>query len=175
MRTRWVILLPFLCSISVFADSAAGLRWSPPAGWTTAASRPMRAATYTVTPPGGDRAAAECAIYFFGTGQGGTVDANIARWKGQFRDPDGKPAAARVATRTAHGLTITTVDVTGTYSGMGGPMAAGHAAVEGYRLLGAIVEGPQGNVFVKFTGPAKTIADNQRKFEQLLGSFQSEK
>jgi hypothetical protein len=41
-----------------------------------------------------------------------------------------------------------------------------------YRLLGAIVEGPGGNVFLKFTGPMKTIAANQAKFEQLLTSFQ---
>jgi len=40
-----------------------------------------------------------------------------------------------------------------------------------YRLLGAIVEGPGGNVFIKFTGPAKTIAANQIAFKQLLNSF----
>jgi hypothetical protein len=37
--------------------------------------------------------------------------------------------------------------------------------------LGAIVEGPGGNVFVTFTGPAATVAANQQKFEQLLNSF----
>jgi hypothetical protein len=39
-----------------------------------------------------------------------------------------------------------------------------------YRLLGAIVEGPGGNVFFKFTGPTKTISANQPKFEMLLNS-----
>jgi hypothetical protein len=37
-------------------------------------------------------------------------------------------------------------------------------------MLGAIVEGPGGNVFFKFTGPAKTIAQNQPKFDALLES-----
>jgi hypothetical protein len=46
----------------------------------------------------------------------------------------------------------------------------GGAAKSGYRLLGAIVEGPGGNIFFKFTGPAKTIAANQPKFELLLNS-----
>jgi hypothetical protein len=46
----------------------------------------------------------------------------------------------------------------------------GGAAKSGYRLLGAIVEGPGGNIFFKFTGPAKTIAANQPKFESLLSS-----
>jgi hypothetical protein len=59
---------------------------------------------------------------------------------------------------------------------MGGPMAAASRAVPGYRLLGAVVEGPGGsNIFVKFTGPAKTVAANQQKFDQLLASFQADK
>ena len=58
---------------------------------------------------------------------------------------------------------------------MGGPMAAAQRAVSGYRLLGAIIEAPAGNVFVKFTGPARTIAENQQKFEQLLASFQPDR
>jgi hypothetical protein len=57
---------------------------------------------------------------------------------------------------------------------MGGPTAPSHGGVPGYRLLGAIIQGPAGNVFVKFTGPAKTIAANQQKFEQLLASFDKE-
>ncbi len=71
-----------------------------------------------------------------------------------------------------HGLAITTIDISGEYSGMGGPMAAAPTSNPGYRLLGAIVEGPGGNIFVKLTGPAKTIAANQQKFEQLLNSFE---
>ena len=58
---------------------------------------------------------------------------------------------------------------------MGGPMAASAATVQGYRLLGAIVTASGGNIFVKLTGPAKTIAANQQKFEQMLASFQPDK
>jgi hypothetical protein len=47
--------------------------------------------------------------------------------------------------------------------------------VAGYRLIGAIVEGPGGNVFFKLTGPAKTIAAQQKNFELLLASIQPEK
>jgi hypothetical protein len=52
--------------------------------------------------------------------------------------------------------------------GMGGPMATTHTAKKGYRLLGAIVEGPQGAVFFKFTGPAKTVAAGQATFDKML-------
>jgi hypothetical protein len=175
MRMQWLLALPFVFTIGVFAESAAGLRWTAPAGWKTEGARPMRAATYVVAPATTDRTSAECAVYFFGPGQGGTVDANIDRWKGQFRDRAGKPAAAEVARRTSHGVAITTIDVAGEYSGMGGPMSREQSIASGYRLLGAIVEGPRGTIFVKFIGPANTVAANQKKFEQLLASFQPER
>jgi hypothetical protein len=130
----------------------------------------MRAATYSVPAASGDHDAAECALYFFGTGQGGSVEANIARWKGQFA----QGASAQPRKRTIHGLAVTTIDIGGDYSGMGGPMATQQTVKIGYRLLGAIVEGPQGNIFVKFAGPAKTVVANQQKFEQLLASFAKE-
>ncbi len=71
-------------------------------------------------------------------------------------------------------MPVATIDISGEYSGMGGPMTGEKTVKPGYRLLGAIVDGPGGNVFLKFTGPAKTIAANQQKFEQLLASFDKE-
>jgi len=132
----------------------------------------MRAATYPVAPVPGDRQGAECVIYFFGLGQGGGVQANVDRWQSQFKGPGGKPVAAKVIKTTIHGLAATTIDVSGEYSGMAGPASGAPESVSGYRLLGAIIEGPGGNVFLKFTGPAKTMAANQAKFQQLLDSFQ---
>jgi hypothetical protein len=58
---------------------------------------------------------------------------------------------------------------------MGGPMMGGAKPVPGYRLIGAIVEGPGGSVFFKLTGPAKTIAAQQKTFEQLIASIQVDK
>jgi len=172
----WLLLVAlFFASAVAFADSAAGMRWTMPAGWKSEAPRPMRAATYTIPAAPGDKVGAECVINYFGRGEGGAVDANIERWKGQVVGADGKPARATVATRTVRGIAMTTIDSSGSYSGMGGPMATPSAPVPGYRLLGAIVQGPQGNLFIKFTGPAKTVAANQAKFDQLLASIQPEK
>ena len=134
----------------------------------------MRAASYAIPAANGDTAGGECAVYFFGSGQGGSVEANIERWKGQITGPDGKPANAKVAKRTIHQLPVTTIDSTGDYTGMGGPMSSG-AVVKNYRLLGAIIEGPAGNVFIKLTGPAKTVGAAQPGFEQLLNSFEKER
>jgi hypothetical protein len=149
-------------------------------------NRPAEAATYfqralrrTPNRPklvfGHARAAegAECVVYFFGAGQGGSVRANIERWNGQFTS-NGKTATAKIQKRTVHGLPVTTIDVTGQYSGMGGPMATTKAVIAGYRLLGAIIENTGGSVFLKFTGPEKVIVANQQKFEQMLESFVKE-
>jgi hypothetical protein len=164
-------LLFLTCSTVLFAQSVAGLKWTPPAGWKSSGATSMRAATYPVAPVPSDREGAECAVYFFGLGQGGSIQANIDRWEGQFKAPGGKPASAKVAKINIHGLPVTTIDVSGEYSGMPGP-AAPPVSVSDYRLLGAIIEGPGGNVFIKFTGPAKTMAANQSKFQQLLASFE---
>jgi hypothetical protein len=161
------------CSI-VLADSAAGIRWTAPAQWKAEAARPMRAATYSIVLAAGDRGVAECVVNYFGPGQGGTIEANVERWKGQILGADGKPAAAKVTSRTVRGIRITIVDASGTYTGMGGPMAGGAKPVAGYRLLGAIAEGSGGNVFFKLTGPEKTISAEQPRFEQLLSSIQPE-
>jgi hypothetical protein len=164
-------LLVLCCCVGLFADSVAGLKWTAPAGWKNQGQRPMRAATYVVPAAAGDKEDAECVVYFFGAGQGGSVEANVDRWKGQFTQAGGKPAEATVRKTTIHGLTVTTIEAAGEYSGAGGPMAAQKTVKSGYRLLGAIVEGPGGNVFIKFTGPAKTVAAHREKFEQMLASF----
>lgn len=110
---------------------------------------------------------------YFGQGQGGSVDANVDRWVGQFQQANGKPSkdVAKVEKKTIHGLKVTTIDVSGAYTGMGGPMAPGGPAKPGYRLLGAIIEGPQGTVFFKFTGPAKTVGQNMAAFDKMLATL----
>lgn len=174
MRNLLFAVVIAASAASLFAESAAGLRWTAPAGWKAEAARPMRAATYSIPLTAGDQGTAECVVNYFGPGQGGGVEANIERWRGQVLGADGKPAAAKVDKRTVRGVPITMIDASGTYAGMGGPMAGGKP-VSGYRLIGAIAEGAGGSVFFKLTGPAKTIAAQQKNFEQLLASIQADK
>ena len=177
MRNPFLVFVTVIAASAagLFAESAAGVRWTAPAAWKSEAPRPMRAATYSIEPVAGDQGIAECVVNYFGPGQGGGVDANIERWRGQVLGADGKPATAKIDKRTTRGIPITLIDASGTYTGMGGPMMAGSKPAAGYRLLGAIVEGPGGSVFFKLTGPAKTIAAQQKNFEQLLASIQSDK
>ena len=155
------------------AETAGGIKWTAPAAWKAQAQRPMRAATYTVPKAAGDPEDGECAVFYFGAGQGGGVNENIRRWIGQFEAPGGGPAdkLAKTSKGTSNGLPVTRVDVTGTYKTATGPMMQASGSKPGYRMLGAIVEGPQGALFFKFTAPAKTAAAQQPEFEKLLQSI----
>jgi hypothetical protein len=128
----------------------------------------MRAATYAVPRAAGDSEDGECAVFYFGSGEGGSIDANVKRWIGQF-EGGGPPKTGK---RTINGLQVTAIDLAGTYLASAGPMAPVKEKKSGYRLLGAIVEAPEGNVFFKFTGPAKTVGAAQPQFDKLLNSIQ---
>ncbi len=133
----------------------------------------MRAASYEVPAAPGDSEGGECVAYYFGSGQGGSIPANIERWKSQFQMPDGKPnTTVKSGKKAVHGIQVTTVEAAGDYTGMGGPMATSKSVKHGYRLVGAIVEAPQGNVFFKFTGPAKTVAAGLADFDKMIASIQ---
>jgi hypothetical protein len=142
------------------------MTWKVPASWITQPARSMRVATYTV-PDGAGAAAGECAVYYFGPQQGGSVDANVARWAGQF---DGSPAAKR-AQREIAGMKVTTVEVAGTYLAPGGPMMQSQGREPDAMLLGAIIEAPDGPIFFKCVGPRATIEANRGAFDALLASL----
>ncbi len=79
---RFIAGFCFLAAMAVGpaqAESAGGLSWTAPPTWKSQGARPMRAATYVVPPSGGDKEPGECAVYFFGAGQGGSVQANVRR------------------------------------------------------------------------------------------------
>lgn len=153
-----------LTSTLALADSAGGLSWAVPKGWTAGEPRPMRAATYAVPAAKGDSEGGECAVFYFGAGQGGSIEDNVKRWSGQFEG--GKPAATKK--EKVNGLDVTRVDAEGTFQsgGMMGPKVA----KPGFKLMGAIVEGKEGAVFFKFTGPAKTVDAAKKDFDALLKS-----
>jgi hypothetical protein len=147
-----------------------GIAWQVPAGWAAQGERPMRVATYSVPRAAGDPENGECAVFYFGPNQGGTVDDNIARWVGQFDKP-GKPVRSQ---STINGMTVSRVTVDGTYLAPGGMNMAPTAQKKDYRLLGGIVAGPSGNVFYKFTGPRKTVEQATQAFDAMLASVKPE-
>jgi hypothetical protein len=133
----------------------------------------MRLATYKVPAAKGDTEDGECGVFFFGSQQGGSIDANLARWLGQFTQANGQPIAAfeKKTKIDVGGIPVTVVDVSGTFLFSATPMSQDKTPKAGYRMLGAIVEGPQGSVFFKFTGPSGTVAANAAAFDGMLKSI----
>ena len=140
-----------------------------PKGWVAQQpSSSMRVAQYGLPGPVGE---ATLGIFFFGPGQGGSVEANIERWQGQFSQEDGQPAQGRRWIRQVGDIEITGLDISGTFSaGMGMGSAEPQA---NYRMLGAIAVHRSGTVFFKMTGPAQTVEQWVASFDEFLNSLQA--
>jgi len=157
-------------SLGTATGSVAGIKWSVPKRWTEQGPRPMRAATYGIPASEGDAEGGECGVFYFGGGQGGNVDMNIDRWIGQF-EVTGTPGRS---SKDVKGLKVTLVEIAGAYLAPSGPMMESQGKKDNYRLLGAIVEGPQGSVFFKLTGPAKTITASESEFNAMVESLEKQ-
>ncbi len=143
------------------------LIWPAPQEWEAQpSSSAMRKAQYIVPGPGGD---GELVVFRFPGGAGG-VEANVARWKGQFKVPEGKTAADLGTTRTfeAGTLKVTWVDITGHYAAPAQPGSTTMVEEPDSRMIAAIVEGSGDPLFFKLFGPTKTIDLWAKAFEDDL-------
>jgi len=150
-----------------FVPIAGGVGWSVEEPFVRA--RPendMRDAQYTVD---GARGVVLTVSHFDpDVGGGGGVDRNVNRWVGQFERPSGSNPA--VEEREINDLDVTTIDVAGTFVGRQG-MGPGGPPRQNWRLLGAIVEGPNGLVFFKLLGPAEGVSTALDGFNELVRSI----
>ncbi len=137
--------------------------FATPKGWKKEQPRSsMRKAQLSA--PGKDgKKDAEVTFFYFGPSSGGGVQANVSRWFGQFTDRKNEKAEEK----TVGGVKITYVSTEGTF--MSGPPFGGpKTPVSNSGLLGAIVEGKQGSVFVKMTGPLATVKAADAGFRGMI-------
>jgi hypothetical protein len=153
-----------------------GLKSRTPANWK--AQRPankFRAYQFMVPRAEGDKKDAELVIFYFGPGGGGTVADNIKRWKSQFKAPAGKSIddVARVEKKIVSGVQATYLDIHGTYLFKFPPFDpnAEVKPLPNYRRLGVYFGSKNGPYFITLTGPAKTIAENKKGFDDWLMNF----
>jgi len=134
----------------------------------------MRLAQYKLPKTEGDTEDAGLVLYFFGSGQGGSVTDNVDRWVNQMQQPGGGPSKekAKIETLTINGLKVTSVDVGGTYTAQMTPGSDARHNNGNYRLRAAVIETPKGNYFVKLVGPEKTVARWDQSFVDYLKSFE---
>jgi hypothetical protein len=149
---RSVLLFSFTFIISLHAETieVAGYTFSSPAHWESSTpTSKMRKAQFKVT--GEEGKDAEVAFFYFGSGGAGGVKANVDRWMTQFEEAKG---------RTIKNTTIGDTPVT--YAQAHGTFLSGRAfgpktPKANYALLGAIIEGKNGSIFIKMTGPKQTV------------------
>ena len=103
-------------------------------------------------------------------GAGGDVEANIARWKGQFQE-SGRQFTEKELVVDKQKVHL--VDISGTFLDRpAGPMMRGPATPrENYRVLGAIMSTPHGRYYVKMYGPRATVKHNEKAFHALVESL----
>ena len=115
----------------------------------------MRKAQFTA----GD---AEVVFFYFGPGGGGGVQANVDRWMKQFQDAKNQ----KVENKNVGGVKVIYARATGTF--MTGRPFGPKTPKKGYALLGAIIEGKQGAIFVKMTGPEASVQANADKMKSMV-------
>ena len=96
---------------------------------------------------------------------GGSVEANLERWSGQFRRGPDDPAPLR-ETLTVDGREAIIIELQGTFT----DGFSGNGPQSNWSMLGAIIPTGPANFFVKLTGPKETIATQRNSFRELIAS-----
>jgi hypothetical protein len=168
MRIRFAQVASFLLiAMAICAEEPSGpikigaFSFVVPDGWRQVTpSSPMRKAQLEVAR---GPAKAEVTFFLFGKEDGGTAADNVARWYAQFPGSDDKHITEHAQSGP---VKITFAMTEGTFSsGMpGGPTTP----MTGYALCGAILEGAEGNVFVKMTGPEAVVKASTDAFKKMV-------
>lgn len=137
------------------------------AGWQAVTpSSSMRLAQFSIRDAerGGE---AETIFYYFGRGQGGSIDNNVARWRSQFRDDRGQMPEAGIRRFDVAGMAVTVAHIQGRYArGIGaGPGGEGKP---GQTLLAALVETHAGTVIIQLHGDTPLVDDLEPGFIAML-------
>lgn len=143
-----------------------GVNWTVPAEWEAVRNpNGMRLATYRVR----DTATNDNAVDISVARAGGSPEANINRWLGQF---DADPTVRRNDT-TVSGLSVTLIDIHGTYRGGGMMPGAPPNPRPGWTLLAAIVSPSAGApYFFKVLGPTDGVKKARQAFTALVESLE---
>jgi hypothetical protein len=128
----------------------------------------MRLGELEIPAAEGDKEPADLIVYYFGAQGAGTRKANIDRWIGQF---EAQGRESKVLAGKARAGEYSLVDVTGTYQKPALPPAARKTTpMPGARMLAVILATKDGDVYLKLTGPAKTVARAAADLRRSIGA-----
>lgn len=136
-----------------------------PANWEwVQVNSSMRKAQFKIQ-DAAKRETAEVVFFYFGEGGGGSTQANVDRWLGQFAEPKEK-LNSRIEAVNVGGHKVTYVQAEGTYqSGMPGGQKTPQP---NSMLFGGIIESDHGNIFIRLTGPAALAKASQKEFRKMV-------
>jgi len=144
--------------------SVSGFRMQVPAGWRQAELTPAQQgfvdARFEIPALGDDVKLTLSTI-------GGGVDANIERWIGQVRLPEGATPISE--SFEVDGIPVTWIDLSGEFSGMQ------QAPQADWRMLGAAFSGAPRDFYIKLTGPASAISQVEEEFRGFVNSVRLER
>lgn len=155
LTSAWAADAPATFKVSEFTFQRP-VAW----GWVETTSS-MRKAQLKVT-DAKTKENAEVIFFYFGAGGGGGTKANVDRWLGQFQDAS-LPKSDEV---TIGQTKVTYVQTEGTY--LSGTPGGAKTPLTNYALLGAIVEGTEGSVFIKLTGPKALVKSAAADFKKMV-------
>lgn len=148
-----------------------------PADWKKAASRSRILESEFSAPADAKPDEPSARITFMAAG--GSIDANIERWFGQFTQPDGKATkdAAKVEEFKVGDAKVHWVEIPGTYmeSMGGGPFAPGKKVErKEYRMLASIIVLENGlQYFIKMTGPDELVQKQKEGFLKMVKELEA--
>lgn len=162
-RTILISTIALVSSIQAAEIEVAGLKFKAADGWKAAeTARPMSAGSLVKD----GEPKLEAIFYHFPGGQGGSVDANLARWQGQFAAEPAPKLEKESAKAGDKEIVIATI--TGTYKGSS--MRPEPVPLENHVTLAAIVPGPEGNVFIRLNASKEAAEKAKAEFKALASS-----
>ncbi len=169
---RWVLSLLASLSSLLAAESPAKFKvgdfeFQRPEKWIwIETDNQMRKAQLKVTAADG-KTSGEVVFFHFGLSNGGGTKANVDRWLGQFQEK-GPQLKSKVDEMTVRSRKITFVEAHGTY--LSGTPGGPKTPMPDHTLLGAILESPEGSVFIRLTAPSSLGQTAQTDFRKLAES-----
>ena len=156
-----IFFFPFLLTANVV--EIAGYQFMAPDHWKQVEpSSSMRKAQFDLSTDAGK--SAELVFFYFGPSGGGGVRANVDRWVKQFDDLQQNEVKEEIVNE----IKVTYVRTTGTF--LSGSPFGPKTPKPGHSLLGAIVEGRKGSIFLKMVGQTPAVKEFERPVVEMIES-----
>lgn len=152
--------------------AVAGIELKAPGSWVREEeASEVRRAQFSVPPARKDGQPADVAVFYFGKEKGGTVPLNLDRWRRTMRSPTGEMMVGDVGERMVDGVAVTELVLYGTRLTPSLVPGLPPSPAEDQGLAAAVIEAPQGNVFVQMTGAEGAVRERLGDFRGFVDSF----